>query len=75
MLLGGFLGFAVCFATGCVAGNDIGQTFFNAMLGCLAGAFLFKWIAGLLVDCIVQSRRAKMVAAAQKEAAAKGAAK
>lgn len=71
-LLGGFLGFAACFIAGMMAELDIGQTLFNASLGCLFGAFGFQWFGWLLMDCATTQRtRAKMNAQAAAAAVAK----
>lgn len=70
LLVGGFTGFALAFATGIVVGNDIGQVLFNASIGCMIGAFLFRWISDLYIECIVQQRRRSAANAAAEAAAA-----
>lgn len=71
IILGGFLGFAACFVTGMLAGLDIGQTLFNASLGCLITAMLFNILAWLMLDC-VKTQRVRLRKAAQTAPAANG---
>ena len=76
LLLGGFVGFAICFATGLAAGSDIGQVLFNASIGCMVGGIMFKWISVLLVESLqMQRRKASLAAEKAATAAAKEAKK
>ena len=57
LLLGGFIGFAVCFAAGIAAGRDVGNILLSAAVGCMAGGLMFKWISILLMESIAIQRR------------------
>ncbi len=57
LLLGGFAGFALVFATGIAVGKEIETVLFESAIGCVVGGVLFKWISGLIVDSWTISRR------------------
>lgn len=48
LLVGGFCGFVIVFASGIAAGNDFSDVLRNAAVGCLAGAFLMRGFRMLL---------------------------
>ena len=54
LLIGGFCGFLVVFASGIAAGNDISYVLRNATIGCLCGALLLRGFRLLLTHQIRQ---------------------
>jgi hypothetical protein len=48
-LIGGAAGFAVTAAAGLNAGREPDHVLFDASLGCLAGALLFRWFWSVLL--------------------------
>jgi hypothetical protein len=60
LLLGGFLGFCVVFATGILLGHGMDQILFDSALGCLFGGVALRWIAALFIDSFVAQRRAAL---------------
>lgn len=61
LLCGGFLGFALTFLAGLVAGGPIGTVLRDAAIGCLAGAFLMQWLFRVvgrnLNDAVAEKQR------------------
>jgi uncharacterized membrane protein YjfL (UPF0719 family) len=55
LLLGGFFGFFVVFASGVSAGNDLSDVLRNATVGCVCGALLMRGFRMLLVHQIRQA--------------------
>lgn len=73
-LTGGFVGFLVVAVTGWAAGRAGDRVLFDASLGCLAGAFLFRWFWERMISALTQAIRAKRAArqaAEEAQAAAK----
>lgn len=73
-LLGGFVGFLVVAASGLIAGRAGDRVLFDASLGCLAGAILFRWFWARMIVALTQTVRAKRAerrAAEEAQAAAK----
>ena len=64
LLLGGFFGFFVVFASGISAGNDLSNVVRNATNGCVCGALLMRGFRMLL------SHQVRQVAAQQERMAA-----
>ena len=64
LLLGGFFGFFVVFASGISAGNDLSNVVRNATIGCVCGALLMRGFRMLL------SHQVRQVAAQQERMAA-----
>ncbi len=54
LLLGGFCGFLVVFASGIAAGNDLSHVLRNATIGCLFGALLLRGFRQLLAHQLRQ---------------------
>jgi len=48
LLIGGFCGFLIVFASGIAAGNEFGAVLRNASIGCVCGAFLLRGFRALL---------------------------
>ena len=72
--LGGFIGFLVVSVMGLSAGRAVDLVLRDAAIGCLAGAFLFRWFWNVWIQAIVQTvnaKRAAEAAAEEAEAAAK----
>lgn len=73
-LLGGFVGFILVAASGLQAGRSGDRVLFDASLGALGGALLFRWfwmrITAALIET-VQKKRTLRRAAEEAEAAAK----
>lgn len=66
-LSGGVAGFLLAAAAGFLADRSADRIFFDAALGCLAGAMLFRWFWTVLVRGIretILSRHATATAAA-----------
>ena len=61
MLLGGFLGFTISMGAGIFAGSELWMVVFNASLGCVVGALLFrifrKVVAGSVREVAMQRSR------------------
>jgi hypothetical protein len=55
LLLGGFFGFFVVFASGVSVGNDLTDVLRNATIGCMCGALLMRGFRMLLVHQIRQA--------------------
>jgi hypothetical protein len=73
-LAGGFVGFLIVAVTGLLAGRSNDLVLRDASIGCLAGAFLFRWFWSIYVNAIihtVKTKRAAQAAAEEAEAAAK----
>ena len=73
-LLGGFLGFVVVAASGLQAGRSGDRVLFDASLGCLASAVIFRWFWSRLVVALcetVKIKREARRAAEEAHAAAK----
>lgn len=64
LLIGGFFGFLIVFASGISAGNDLSIVLRNASIGCICGALLMRGFRMLL------SHQVRQVAAEQARAAA-----
>lgn len=69
LLLGGFCGFLVVFASGAAAGNDLSSVLRNATIGCLCGALLMRGFRMLLEH---QLRQVREQAEASEETTAEG---
>lgn len=54
LLIGGFSGFLIVFASGVSAGNDISCVLRNATVGCLCGALLMRGFRLLLTHQLRQ---------------------
>lgn len=54
LLIGGFFGFLIVFASGLAAGNDISITVRNATVGCVCGAMLMRGFRALLTHQLRQ---------------------
>jgi len=52
LVLGGFLGCALVFTSGLIAGNDPAIALRNSAIGCLAGASLLAGFRFTLVSCV-----------------------
>jgi hypothetical protein len=66
-LAGGFAGFLAAGATGWSAEHSAQRTFLDAAVGCLVGAYLFRWFWTVLVGGIretIMIRHAAATAAA-----------
>jgi hypothetical protein len=73
-LAGGFAGFALAAAAGWSADRAADRILFDAALGCLAGALLFRWFWTILVGGIRETllaRHAEAVRLAAAEAEGK----
>lgn len=73
-LAGGFVGFLVVTIAGLAADRSYDLVLRDAALGCLAGAFLFRWFWSVLVTGLVhtvKAKRAAQLAAEEAEALAK----
>lgn len=65
--LGGFTGFALTAAAGYFAGHPAERLFFDAAVGCLAGAMLFRWFWAVVLRGfreVARERHAAAMAAA-----------
>jgi hypothetical protein len=69
-LLGGLLGFALAAGTGLVMGRAPDRMLFDGAVGCLAGAFLFRWLWNVMLaglrETVVARQRAAAAEAAKK---------
>jgi hypothetical protein len=74
-LLGGFIGFTVVAVTGLLSGRAGDRVLFDAAIGCLVGAILFRWFWSKLVVALTITVRAKRAAARAAEEQAAAAAK
>lgn len=72
-LAGGFAGFAITTLTGFLAGREADFVLRDAAIGCLAGAFLFRWFWSVLIKAIDETLKAKRIADAEASAAAEAA--
>lgn len=73
-LFGGFIGFLVVAVAGLAAGRAGDRVLFDASIGCLVGAFLFRWFWERMIIALthaVRSKRAARRAAEEAQAAAK----
>ena len=68
LLIGGFWGFLMAFASGMAAGNDLAFVLRNAAIGCLAGALVLRGFRHLLAHQVRQvlSRQPEALAPADK---------
>ncbi|MES2695896.1 MAG: hypothetical protein V4773_20650 [Verrucomicrobiota bacterium] len=69
-LSGGFSGFLVAGFGSYFAGHEADRVFFDAAVGCLAGALLFRWFWTILVRGMRETILARHAAAAATAAAA-----
>lgn len=72
-LAGGFAGFLLAALSGLLAGRASALVLRDAALGCLAGAFLFRWFWSMVVKAMaatLERRRAEARAASETPAAA-----
>lgn len=75
-LFGGFVGFVLSAAAGFWAGRAVDLVLRDAAIGCLVGAFLFRWLWSVFVRVLSQAVQAKRAAeAAAADAAADAAEK
>lgn len=74
-LAGGFAGFAITALTGLLSGREVDYVLRDAMAGCLAGAFLFRWFWGVLQRAFGEALEAKRKADAAAQEAEQAAAK
>lgn len=73
-LFGGFIGFLVVAIAGWSAGRAGDRVLFDASIGCLVGAFLFRWFWARMMSALthtVRIKRAERQAAEEAHAAAK----
>jgi len=68
-LIGGFAGFITAGAASFYAGHQPNRIFFDAAVGCLAGALLFRWFWNVLVQSIRETIIARQAATAAAAAA------
>lgn len=73
-LAGGFAGFISTAAASYWAGHEPDRVFFDAAVGCLVGALLFRWFWTVLVRGIRETIIARGAAAAANAAATHAAA-
>jgi uncharacterized membrane protein len=59
-LAGGIFGFCLSFAISSTSGADIHSVLWHAMVGCLIGAFLFRYYFGRVAMLYMQARLRKM---------------
>lgn len=66
-LAGGFVGFALSAVAGLAAGRDAAPVWRDATIGCLVGAFLFRWFWSVVVKALAETveRRRREAAAAE----------
>lgn len=69
-LSGGFIGFVLVVITGFLADRALDLVLRDAAIGCLAGAFLFRWFWSIWVGAIVHAVQTKRAALAAEEDAA-----
>jgi hypothetical protein len=69
-LLGGVAGFSLATLSGWIAGRAADRIFFDAALGCLVGALLFRWLWNVLLrglrETLLARRPAPAVPAREK---------
>jgi hypothetical protein len=73
-MAGGFVGFALVALAGAFVGRGWQFIFRDAAIGCLLGAFLFRWMWSVYLKALahaIQSKRAQRMAAEEAEAAAR----
>ena len=70
-LLGGFTGFALTAFTGWCADRAPDRILFDAALGCLTGAVLFRWFWNVLLSALRETQPDRHRAAAAAVPAAK----
>lgn len=70
-LAGGFVGFALAAVAGLGAGRDAALVLRDAAVGCLVGAFLFRWFWSVVVKALAETveRRRKEAQAAEAKPA------
>lgn len=61
-LTGGCLGFVVVGGASALAGHDPGRALFDASVGCLVSAILFRWCWNVLIRAMRESIRLKQAA-------------
>ncbi len=59
-LAGGIFGFCLSFAISSTSGADIHAVLWHAMVGCIVGAFLFRYYFGRVAMLYMQIRLRKM---------------
>lgn len=69
-LAGGFAGFLATGATGWMADHSAQRIFLDAAVGCLVGAYLFRWFWTVLVSGIRETIMIRHAAATAAAAAA-----
>lgn len=62
--LGGLFGFSLAALSGWSAGRSADRVFLDSALGCLAGAFLFRWLWGVLLRGLRETLLARRAAPA-----------
>lgn len=73
-MIGGFVGFSAVAASGLLAGRSGDRVLFDAAIGCLVGALLFRWFWSRMIAALgvaVQAKRAERRAAEEAQAAAR----
>ena len=73
-LAGGFAGFLITAVASFLAGHQADRVFFDAVVGCLVAALLFRWFWTILVGGIRETIMARNAASIAAAAAATGAA-
>ena len=53
-LIGGFVGFLLTFVVSLLAGKDLAESVFNATIGCVVGALLFRGLHAAIEHCAKQ---------------------
>ncbi len=71
-LSGGLAGFALVAASGYHAGRAVDRVLFDAAVGCLAGAVLFRWFWSVLLHGFREAYLHRQREAASAAAAAAG---
>ena len=66
---GGFAGFALTTITGLLADREPDLVLRDGAIGCLVGAFVFRWFWGILVKALTEMVEAKRAAAEAAAAA------
>lgn len=73
-LIGGFLGFLLTFVVSIFAGKDLAESVFNATIGCIVTAFLFRGLRFSIEYCarqiVAQKTRERDQLRATEEASA-----
>jgi len=67
-LLGGVLGFVVAGAVSWLSDSGPGRVFFDAALGCLVGALLFRWLWSVVLHGLRETFLVRQRAALAAEA-------